>query len=418
MNANAPHVEAGHGDFAQYKPWVDGTRQEPGTPLRATQDYVQVSAARWWVNRDSSFWRDRTASGTSQIVLGNERYEVALGTYELKDGAHTAPVFGRTILPTRRYPGGGLAIKLVVGIIGRNTMLASVLSDMAEASLQVVEGAISTATAAGPSAILGAAGTSLIGSVKNVLKSDDQGEEVFSEGGQELTIDADKVCDGDTWYLYHRGTSLVQDHLDVRTDDSPIPKVFYDGNELEDGAWVLLRLRRPATYDRERPWWNDSQRAVNEISELIARWKLERLGKAEALAEIGRGTSTNTTVGDRVFEVVYAIDSDFALTEIDQTQARGILLGLLDAAQQAIRAKDASIYEQAHEAMHKTATAGQPITAPPSPRPEPATTEDEGPSASALDLPPGTFTLTGVSVPAAGVFGSDAVDALKANLTE
>ena len=29
---------------------------------------------------------------------------------------------------------------------------------------------------------------------------------------------------------------------------------LYDGAYLEDGAWILLRLRRSSTYSSERPW--------------------------------------------------------------------------------------------------------------------------------------------------------------------
>lgn len=77
-------------------------------PIRPNRHYIAVEAASWYVNQDSSWFRERMATGTLTVILeaGPETFEVALGIYELDGGARIAPVADRAILPERVYRGG------------------------------------------------------------------------------------------------------------------------------------------------------------------------------------------------------------------------------------------------------------------------------------------------------------------------
>src|SRR3954464_8643310 len=75
---------AGKGEHHVYK---IVPADNPGKPvLTPRKHYLGVDAVAWYINKESSFFADRMASGTLQITLssGLEQYQAALGTFELK----------------------------------------------------------------------------------------------------------------------------------------------------------------------------------------------------------------------------------------------------------------------------------------------------------------------------------------------
>jgi len=150
---------AGRGDHHYFLLKSTDADKADNAGLEAFQHYLGVDAVRWYVNKQSNILKDRMASGTVQVGLaGNEVYEVGLGTYELKGGARTAPVFARPILPNRVFQGGAISLKTFVRTMKQDTLLGGLLRDMSKASLEVVSGAIGAATATGPLPMLVAAG--------------------------------------------------------------------------------------------------------------------------------------------------------------------------------------------------------------------------------------------------------------------
>jgi hypothetical protein len=100
------NTEAGQGEHRVYRV----VPQDPNDTgkLTARNHYVGVEAVAWFINKESSWFTDRMASGTLDIKLagGLEHYQAALGTFELKRGSRIAPVFERPVIPDRNHRGG------------------------------------------------------------------------------------------------------------------------------------------------------------------------------------------------------------------------------------------------------------------------------------------------------------------------
>src|SRR5215468_831106 len=114
-------TRAGMGEHHSYV--LKGVNTGNVSALQPNRHYISVEAASWFVNQDSSWFRERMATGTLTIVLeaGPETFEVALGIYELDGGAHIAPVADRAILPERVYRGGRITFKTHLSGVSRDT---------------------------------------------------------------------------------------------------------------------------------------------------------------------------------------------------------------------------------------------------------------------------------------------------------
>src|SRR5438552_1887194 len=99
-------TEAGNGDHHVYK--IVPNSDPNAAKLTPGLHYLGVDAVAWFINKQNSWFANRMASGTLQITLssGLETYHCALGTFELKGGAKTAPVFDAPMLPDRNFIGG------------------------------------------------------------------------------------------------------------------------------------------------------------------------------------------------------------------------------------------------------------------------------------------------------------------------
>ncbi len=100
-------TEAGQGESHVYRIAAANTADQE--PLTASRDYLGIDALAWYVNKESSWFRDRTASGvlTATLAGGSEQYQAALGTFELDNGQKTAPVIRQTSAARpqfRRWP--------------------------------------------------------------------------------------------------------------------------------------------------------------------------------------------------------------------------------------------------------------------------------------------------------------------------
>lgn len=352
----SPAFEAGDGEHHYYllkAPVASPDR----APLEARQHYLGIDAVRWYVNKKSNFFRDRMASGTVQLLLANnETYEVGLGIYELKAGARTAPVFSRLILPNRVFRGGGITVKAFVRAIQRNTLLGELLVDMARASLSVVAGAVQGVTVAGPPVALLAAGKSLTEAVSKILQQGDHGLTVFDQSGVDVTLLPNRLLGPENYLLLHRGAELDSARLSLRENQGEL-EVLFDDDLLDDGAWVLFRIRREDKYGGPRPWEDEARNVRNELDELMDRYDLGGKTKEEVKAEL-TPNADKPTLADRVLAVISQIRKDYALAEREAVEHSGELRAFLELAQDSVNKPKKGFYSSQRQAWARSLAEG------------------------------------------------------------
>ncbi len=351
-------VEAGKGEHHYY--WLtDQSLEATDTaPLEARKHYLGVDVVHWYINKQGNILSNRIASGTVQLALAEEIYEVGLGTYQLEGGARTAPVFDRPILANRVFLGGRITIRVFMRTIQQDTLLGSLLRDMAKASIDVVTGAVGAATATGPTAVLMAAATSMVSSVKKILNEGKNGFTIFDPNGLDVTVNPASLRGAATYLLLHRGTNLIRDCLTLEHNSQGILNVFYDKKPLEDGAWILLRLRREDEYGMFRPWEQEARSVRTEIDNIIDTWLLGGIKPEQIQQQLVPLGSDPLTVGDKALSVVAKIRSDYVLAEREAIKKAGQLRSLLLLAQEACRNQQPQIYVDGRAQMEESLRTG------------------------------------------------------------
>jgi hypothetical protein len=310
-------LEAGKGDNHLYL--LAPPNQGPSEPLIPEKHYIGVESASWFINKQSNWFRDQTASGTLKITMagGREEYNVALGTFELEDGARTAPIFDRPVLPDRRYQGGVLTFLVSLTSLARDTAFASVLKSSARASLNIVGGMVETATATGPQQILGAAGSALVKGIGDALANTAQGRAaLFSGDGIESSIRPETFSVPEMYLLFHRGTRLDTKNLKTAVYGQ-MRVAVYNNKALEDGAWLLLRLRRSVAYSGVRAWFDEERKLRAAFDDLVSDVGFGTRTRAEALAQLSPGDGTTATLYDEFIALRRLIRDDGVLTRVD-----------------------------------------------------------------------------------------------------
>lgn len=309
--------EAGRGDNHVYI--LCPPNQGAPEKLVGEKHYVGVDSASWFINKQGNWFKDRTASGTLTISMaeGREEYNIALGIFELDKGARTAPVFDRPVLPDRRYQGGVLTFRVSLTSLNRDTAFASVLKSSASASLNIVGGMVETATAVGPQQVLGAAGGALVRGISEALANTAPGREpLFSGAGIELSIRAESFSYPEIYVLFHRGGQLDPNLLKTALYGQT-RIATYDNKPLEDGAWLLLRLRRTEVYSGVRSWFDDERRLRAAFDDLVSDVAYGSRTRAEALAQLAPGDGANSTLYDDFVGLRRQIRTDGVLTVSD-----------------------------------------------------------------------------------------------------
>ncbi len=348
---------AGEGEHEKYllePPEVDESDKEP---LAERIHYLGIDSVRWYVNDQRNFLYNKDASGTIKIGLGDETYEVGLGKYQLKGGARTAPVHDRAVLPNRVYRGGKLTLKVFVRAIKSDRLHTKLLKDMSLASLTVVAGAVSAATASGPLAALLEAGKSLTGGIEEILKQGEKGKTVFDPGGVDITIGRDQIRGPETYLLVHRGARLLEDKLKLGGTSSNI-RVLYEGRRLDDGAWVLFRLRRATRYGYARPWYRDEVAVRGELDDLMSRWRLGGV-TADQVHEQLTPRPGEKNLGNRILEVTGQIGKDPVLSYAESSVRKSALELPLKIALISVTAEDPSVYDAERDRMVSSLVEGR-----------------------------------------------------------
>lgn len=296
------------------------------TPLTLHKHYLSIEAVAWFVNQEAGWFSDKIATGTLSIRIGaGENYNVALGVYELKGGAKTAPVFGRPVLPARAFRGGPITVQAVISGVKKSNGLGKVLQGVADAALGVVGTMVQTAGLTGPSGILGAAGGALVGGVRDLLNAQDNSLRLFDPTtGIEKTIQPTDFRAPTMYVLLHRGTTLDPKKLKV-TSEAGAEMPVYDGNRLEDGAWLLLRLSRSTEYPTEPTWLRKCRDWVDSVERLADDLDSQGITDDDARARLTSGGNGAPSVYDVYRELYAEIRSDGLLTSAESGSYLGVL---------------------------------------------------------------------------------------------
>jgi hypothetical protein len=305
------------GEGEHYFQYLPGPKDEP---LTSQVHYVGVDAVSWFVNKESGWFKKYSASGTLEITMagGQEKYEVPLGVYELAGGARVAPVFDRPVLPDRVYRGGPLSFHVTISGLKRDTQVTKLLKSATSAGLGVVGGMVATATASGPYAPLAAAGSALISGVKDVLNGTDEKLRLLDTSGLEVTLQQNAVRGCESYLFLHRGKALDKRKLQVAQGDNP-SEVRYENKLLDDGVWLLLRVRIVTEYPLERPWHQRLRSWTGQLVGLVDDVKSGRITKEQGLNRLSPGSENKPTEDDAYRALRTEILADGVLTTEEAT---------------------------------------------------------------------------------------------------
>ncbi|RNC86224.1 MAG: hypothetical protein ED556_07960 [Winogradskyella sp.] len=335
-------TKAGKGEHHVYRILKTNNDSEPLTPRN---HYVGVDAVSWFINKEDSWFSNRMASGTLDITLSNgmEKYQAALGTFEIRGGSKIAPVFDRPVLLDRNYRGGGIGFNASLTAIKKDTVLASVLKNAANASLGIVAGMVDTAAVTGPTQLLTSAGGELIDGVRNILSDQSaKHEPLFDFNGLNFNIRAEKILGPEVYLLFHRGADLDDEQLDVITDGEMVLPT-YKGQHLQDGAWLLLRIKRSSEYPNVRPWYSKRRELKGKIQSLVDDALNDFIAKETALEQFKYTESGDATLLDKFGTLRSIILNDGVITEVQAVAFSTELKNLVVNARRSIEESDKEI---------------------------------------------------------------------------
>jgi len=338
-------VEAGEGEHRVYRIVPQSTDR---AKLTVRNHYVGVDAVAWYINKEGSWFTDRMASGTLDIQLsgGMEKYQAGLGTFELKGGAKVAPVFDKAVIPDRNYRGGPLVFAASLTAIKKNTAIAGMLKSAASASLGIAAGMVQTASLTGPAALLAGAGQDLIAGVKKVLSDTaEKREPLFDFSGLEKTIQPEEITGPEVYLLFHRGTILDEAKLTVHASGQ-VRLPYHAGAALEDGAWLLLRVRRSDEYSGARDWFDSGRNLRGKIESLVSDVDAGFVAKESALRQLMPGPDGNAPIYEEFARLRTIIQNDGVLTEREASLHVADLKSRLTLARDAINASDKKLYDE------------------------------------------------------------------------
>jgi hypothetical protein len=355
---------AGKGEHRVY-PIADPEQTDTGK-LTARNHYIGVDAVAWFINKESNWFTDRMAAGTLDIKLagGAESYQVALGTFALTGGSKTAPVFDRAVLPDRNYRGGPITFSATLTAIKRDTVIAGLLKSAADASLGVAAGMVGTATLAGPTKILAAAGSDILGGVRTLLKdTGEKREPLFDFSGLEFSLKPEDVIGPRSYLLLHRGSELIENNLTIQKSGK-LQLPIYNGSPLEDGAWLLLRIRRSDEYSGVREWFDTARSFRLRLETLVDDFASGLLSKEDALKEFEVSSSGDKSLLDNFVRLRGVIGNDGVLAEREAFGHIAQLRLRVDAARRTIIEGNKDLYYNAVKTAVTSLSRGETPTAP------------------------------------------------------
>ncbi len=349
-------IEAGRGEHHIYK--IIPKNDADQAKLTAGSHYISVDAASWFINKQNSWFSDHIPSGTLNIRMagGLEDYPVALGGFRLPEGGRIAPVFQNPILVERNYRGGPITFSAMLALVKKDATLAGMLKTAALASLGIVAGMVETATLTGPAGILTAAGNEILVSVQKMLTDTNlKAEPIFDFPHPEFQLRPEDVIGPEIYILFHRGEALREAGLTVKPGvdnqtkgitvkrQSTIMMPYYGDSPLEDGAWLLLRIRRSDEYSGVRSWFLDTAKLRSKIQSLVEDVKAGLISKDDGLAQLKPSGTGEQTVLDEFLRLRAIIFNDGVISEREAGAQVGLLYTTIVAAREAIKKQNPEI---------------------------------------------------------------------------
>ena len=313
---SAVNAKAGQGESARYYLPTDSG----DSPIEPGMDYISIEATSWFINQDSNWFNKWSASGSISIKLDDaDRYNVALGVFELDNGAKIAPVFEKAVLPQRAFRGGSIEVEVSLTGFEKATTLLKLLKSASRASLDIVAGMVQAAEATGPLKVLTAAGSELVSGVQDVLGESGPGRQpFFPAGALSFTLSPEDLRADELYVLLHRGSPLSLNQLKV-SEQGGRAAVLDGGISLQDGVWMLLKFSKSQRYLGYRQWQDKQDDLKDEISNLRQDVRLGVMTAPQALKQLARGSESKRTLFDRFVEVRTLIQSDSTITGRDAT---------------------------------------------------------------------------------------------------
>ncbi|WP_130854973.1 hypothetical protein [Olivibacter jilunii] len=338
-------TEAGKGENKVY---VKIPESNDKAKLTVRNHYIGVDAVAWYVNKENNWFSNKMASGTLEIKLssGLENYSVALGTFEFKGGSKIAPIFEQAVIPDRNFRGGNITLRAQLSAVKKDTALAGILKSAAKATLGVAAGMVSTASAVtGPSKFVAAAGEDIISGVKNVLSATGaKREPLFDFSGLEYSIRPEDIVGPEVYILFHRGKVLNTNQLQIKKEEN-IYLPFYNNVLLDDGVWLLVRIRRSDEYTGVREWHELARQFRTKISNKVNDFFFGLADKSKALSEFQPTASGEATLMDEYIKLRSLINYDGVITEREANFHVMYLLTIVHAAKVAISNDKKELYE-------------------------------------------------------------------------
>ena len=342
-------TEAGRGEHYVYKLVPDDASDQ--AKLTAGNHYLGIDAVAWFINKHSSWFSNRIASGTLDIKMagGAENYPVALGPFDLSGISRIAPVFERPILRDRNYRGGPISFSVTLSAVNKNNVIRSMLKSSANACLEIADGIVEAGALPGPCGVLSAASRDIIGNVQKVLTDTSlRCEEIFDFSGLEYSLRPEAIVGPQIFILFHRGAGLNESRLSVKPGSVEIREPglsiqrrqmlmpYYENAPLEDGAWLLLRIRRSDEYSGHRSWFIDVSKFLSKVKCLVDDVKSGLITKDDGLAQLQPSGIGEKTILDEFHELRSLICNDGALSDREAGAQVGLLYTAILAAKNAI----------------------------------------------------------------------------------
>lgn len=367
-------TEAGHGEQHIYKIVPQGSSDQ--AKLTAGNHYLSVDAVSWFINRQPLWFAERTASGILDIKMsgGAENYPVALGAFKLPAGARIARVFERPVLVDRNYRGGPISLSAVFSSVRKDTATSDTFKSAASASLGIVTGMVETAGITGPAGILAAAGRDITGAVLKVLADPILKRDAFFDfSGMDYYLRPEAMVGPEIFILFHRGAELNEPGLSVKYGvdldkpglsvkrQSEILMPYYENTPLEDGAWLMLRIRRSDEYSGFRSWFTDAAKLRNRVKSLVDDVKASLITKDDGLAQLKPSGTGDKTILDEFFRLRSIIYSDGVLSEREAGAQVGLLYTAILAAKDAIKKLNPEILTATVNGLSESLSRGQSV---------------------------------------------------------
>jgi len=352
-------AKAGEGNPHKYIILAD--KSPSAIQFSVDKHYIGVDAVVWFVNSQSNFLTDRMVAGTIEVTINGQVFPVVLGQYELKGGQQVAPIFDRALITSIPYQSANVVFKAVIQGNRQNTMVGTLLKQMAAATITAVAGAVTLEAGGVGGVALASAGGVLVDGAQQVL-SDNNDKKVTIFNPFEVTIHpVDELRGAQSYVLLHKGTDgLDAAKLTIATGANGTD-VQFDGKPFRDGAWLLLRLRRNETYLGDpRPWRSDVDGVKSAFDELIDSWKSSLLSLDDVKSNLSRSTSESPTVADQVGIVNRRINADEALLRSDRRKCAAVLRAYLQAAIGAAASGKPQDYYDAVAAIEGTVKSNSP----------------------------------------------------------